>query len=131
MGGVVRQKTVLIVEDSPDGRAIVSTILERHGYRTLHADNGADGVRIASEQLPDLVLMNVTIPGLNGCDATELLKESPSTACIPIVMVTGHMAPAIQEMAWTAGCDDYLLKPVSPHRLLDEVRARIGPAFEA
>jgi two-component system, cell cycle response regulator DivK len=121
-------KTILIVEDDKDSRSMYADVLERHGYRVLQAATGADGIRMAREVTPDLVLMNLMLPLVNGSDATEVLKNAEATSNIPIVIITGHGSPAIQDMAWEAGCDDYLLKPVSPKRLLREVRSRIGPA---
>jgi two-component system, cell cycle response regulator DivK len=120
-------KTVLIVEDNPAGLVMYSDVLERAGYRVLGAEDGAAAIRVATDEAPDLVLMNLSIPMINGVDAIEILKSHPATEAVPVLVVTGHTSPALREEAWQAGCDDYLNKPVPPNRLLAEVEARIGP----
>ena len=121
-------KTVLIVEDSPEGRDIYAAALEAEGYAVLQAADGAEGVRIATDSPPDLVLMNLSIPLVNGADAIEILKGHPATEHVPVVVVSGHSHPKIRNSAWEAGCDDFFTKPVAPSRLLELVAERIGGA---
>ena len=114
--------TILIVEDSPEGRDIYATALEAAGYAVVQAEDGAAGIRVATETPPDLVVMNISMPHVNGVDAVEILKAHPATEHVPIVVVTGHgQTPAIREGAWEAGCDDFLAKPVSPKDLVAAV----------
>ena len=114
--------TVLIVEDSPEGRDVYATALEAAGYAVLQAADGAEGIRTATETPPDLVVMNISMPHVNGVDAVEILKSHPSTEHVPVIVVTGHgSTPAVREGAWEAGCDDFLPKPCSPNDLLTAV----------
>jgi two-component system, cell cycle response regulator DivK len=121
-------KTVLLVEDCPEGRDIYACFLERNGYRVIQAGDGAQAIRLATAVPPDLVIMNLSVPILNGIDATEILKGHPVTEEVPVLVLSGHTSPVIREDAWEAGCDDYLDKPMAPTELLAAVAARIGPA---
>jgi CheY-like chemotaxis protein len=120
-------KTVLIVEDQLETMAIHSVYLERHGYRVLKAENGEDGVDAARRNLPDLILMDLSVPRLDGFGATEVLKSDPETGHIPIVIMTAHAYGSVGKRAVAAGCDGFLSKPLDPRRVLEEVRRRIGP----
>jgi len=122
------RKTVLLVEDCAEGRDIYADLLEEQGYRVIQAEDGAAAIRMATEEPPDLVVMNLSVPLLNGVDATEILKAHPATETIPVLVVTGHSSPVIREQAWEAGCDEYLDKPVAPSDLLGAIAERIGPA---
>lgn len=119
-------KTVLIVEDSSEGRDIYAAALEAAGYRVAQAADGAEGVRMATDDPPDLVIMNLSVPLVNGTDAIEILKSHPVTEHIPVVVVSGHTHPDMREGAWEAGCDDFYTKPFKPSELLEVVSARIG-----
>lgn len=119
-------KTVLIVEDSPEGRDIYAAALESGGYRVLQASDGAEGVRVATDDPPDLVVMNLSIPLVNGTDAIEILKAHPVTEHIPVVVVSGHSHPDLLEGAWEAGCDDYFVKPLPPSQLLEIISDRLN-----
>jgi two-component system, cell cycle response regulator DivK len=119
---------VLIVEDSPEVRDIYSVALEARGYRTMLAPDGAAAIRLATDHPPDLVLMNINMPFVNGADATEILKSHPATEGVPILVISGHSSPTIRETAWEAGCDDYLHKPLQPRQLIAAVSKCIGEA---
>lgn len=121
-------KTILIVEDSSDGRRVYRDALEASRYRVLQAEDGAAGIRTATEQPPDLVLMNISMPLINGVDAVEILKGHPATENVPVVVVSGHTSPGVRDSAWEAGCDEYLHKPLSPSEMLKVVADRIGVA---
>lgn len=121
-------KTVLIVEDQLDTLAIHSAYLERHGYRVLRAEDGAAGVDSARRHHPDLILMDLSVPRVNGLAATEMLKGDPETGHIPIVIVTAHTYGSVGRRAFAAGCDGFLAKPLDPRRVLEEVEQRIGPS---
>jgi two-component system, cell cycle response regulator DivK len=122
MGG----KTVLLVEDSGDTRVIYATILAHHGYRVIEAVNGDEGLRMAREERPDLILMNVSIPLIDGWKATALLKRDPDTAHIPVIAVTAFTRKKDRKRARDVGCDSYLPKPCDPTRVLQEVQRFIG-----
>lgn len=114
--------TVLIVEDSPEGRDIYATALDAAGYTVLQAIDGAEGIRIATDTPPDIVVMNVAMPHVNGVDAVEILKSHPATEHVPILVVTGHgNTPSVRDGAWEAGCDDFLSKPVGPAELVTAI----------
>lgn len=119
-------KSVLIVEDSSAGRDIYAAALEAAGYRVFQAADGAEGVRLATDDPPDLVIMNLSIPLVTGADAIEILKSHPVTEHIPVLVVSGHTHPATRESAWEAGCDDFYTKPFRPSELLEVVAERIG-----
>ncbi|HSU14269.1 response regulator [Longimicrobium sp.] len=119
-------KTVLIVEDQIEMRAINAMYLHHHGYRVLATDNGAEGIRAAREEHPDLILMDISMPGMDGIRATETLKLDPETGAIPVVIITAHRYGSVGKRAIDAGCDGYLTKPCDPRRVLEEVRRRLG-----
>lgn len=119
-------KTILVVDDSVENRKMFADTLSAKGYRVVQAEDGAHGIRSATETPPDLVLMNVSMPVMNGVDAVEVLKSHPGTEHVPVLVVTGHSIASIRDMAWEAGCDDYLSKPVSPTELLEAVERCIG-----
>jgi CheY-like chemotaxis protein len=119
-------KTVLIVEDQIEMRAINAMYLHHHGYRVLATDNGLDGVLTARETLPDLILMDISIPGMDGIRATEQLKGDPATVRIPVLIITAHPYGSVGRRATEAGCDGYLTKPCDPRRILEEVRRHLG-----
>ena len=121
---------VLIVEDNADNRDIYSTILRHRGFVVMEAENGEDGVRMAREHLPAVVLMDVAMPGMNGWEATKLLKADPATAAIPVIAVTAYAMDADRRKAAEAGCDGYLAKPVEPRRVAEEVE-RVLAALRA
>ena len=114
---------VLIVEDNPDNRDIYSTFLRHHGYSVLEAEDGAEGVRLATDHLPGVVLMDVRMPVLDGLEATRRLKSDPATASIPVLALTAHAMESDRRAAADAGCDAFLAKPAEPSRVLEMVRA--------
>jgi CheY-like chemotaxis protein len=125
-GSPVAPKTVLLVEDNEDNRIIYATALKFAGYEVLEAISGTEGVRLTRERKPDLVLMDISIPELDGWEATAILKADPATRAIPIVAVTAHALPDDEARSLEAGCDGYLAKPISPALLLAEVDRRFG-----
>ena len=121
-------RTILLVEDNEDNRRIYSTILSHAGYRVLEAVDGERGIALAIAEIPDLILMDVSIPKINGWDATRRLKANPATSAIPIIALTAHALAADREKAVGAGCDGYIAKPAEPRFVLAEVQRRVGPA---
>ncbi len=114
--------TVLLVEDNEDNRFIYGAILEQGGYRVLEATTGEEGVRMALALVPDLVIMDVSLPRMDGIEATRLLRSDPRTSGLLIMAVTAHAMEEDRRRALDAGCDAFLVKPVAPSRLLAEVR---------
>lgn len=121
-------KTVLIVEDNADNRFLYTTILRHGGYDVLEAHHGGEGVELAREYHPDLVLMDISMPVLDGWGATEQISSDPHTADIPVVAVTAHIfATREYDRLRQTGFSGCLNKPIAPTLLLEEVRSRIGP----
>ena len=124
-------RCVLVADDNQDNRAVYVMILHHLGYRVLEAGNGEEAVRLATAELPDLVLMDLQMPGTNGFQATERLKAAAETAHIPILAITALAMDQDREMAFAVGCDDYFAKPLEPRLLAEEVVRRIGPPEQA
>lgn len=120
------QKTVLLVEDNEDNRIVYATMLEHYGYTVIETANGEEAVRIATEEHPDLILMDISIPGIDGWTATERIRDNPDTQDIPVVAVTAHALPEHRARAESLRCEGYLTKPCEPRRLLEEVQRLIG-----
>jgi CheY-like chemotaxis protein len=118
--------TILIVEDNEDNLVIYSTILGHVGYRVLEARDGEIGILTAQREHPDLILMDVSIPLIDGWEATRRLKADPATADIPIIALTAHAQESDRERATAVGCDGYLPKPAEPRLVLATVQARLG-----
>ncbi|MGH7713419.1 MAG: response regulator [Gemmatimonadaceae bacterium] len=117
-----RSPTVLIVEDNEDNRIVYSTMLRHFGFAVDEAENGAEGILKARTNLPDLILMDIAIPLVDGWEAVQRLKKDPTTAHIPIVALTAHAMPADRERAIQVGCDGYLAKPCEPRAVVEEVK---------
>jgi len=109
---------VLIVDDSPTETHILTEILVKENHQVITADNGADGVEMAKKELPDLVLMDVVMPGLNGFQATRQLKKNPSTADIPVIIVTTKDQATDRIWGMRQGAKDYLTKPIEESALI-------------
>ena len=117
--------TILVVEDNEMNRDMLTRRLARRGYATLIAVDGEEGVSVAKNRHPDLILMDMSLPVLDGWEATKRLKKTPETAHIPIVALTAHAMSGDRERALDAGCDDYDTKPVEFSRLLSKIEALI------
>ena len=117
-----RMSTILLVEDNEDNQEIYRIILAHHGYAVLQAWDGERGVRMARDHGPDLILMDLTMPGMDGLEATRRIKADPNTAAIPVVALTACTQSEDIAAAEAAGCDAYLTKPVEPGRVAAEVR---------
>ena len=120
-------RSVLVVEDDPDHRAIDCTILKHAGYRILEAADGHAALEIAEAHGPDLVLLDVGLPGMDGWEVMQSLKQHPDTAAIPIVMLTAHVLPQHRVRAKAAGCSAFLAKPIEPVHVVEAVQELIGP----
>ena len=119
-------KTVLLVEDNEDNLVVYRTILEHVGFRVLEARDGEEGVSRAKENLPDLILMDISIPRMDGWQATRILRDDPRTSTIPIIALTAHALASDREKAMEVGCDGYLAKPCEPRAVVAEVQRFLG-----
>lgn len=122
------KKTILLVEDNEDNLVVYRTILEHVGYNVIEARDGEEGVSRAQQHLPDLILMDISIPKLDGWEATQRLKGIEETRGIPIIALTAHALEEDRQKAVQVGCDGYLAKPVEPRRVVQEVERFVGPA---
>ena len=109
-----RDRTVLIVEDNEDNRIVYSTILRHHGFRVSEALDGEEGIAKARRELPDIILMDISIPFIDGWEVTQTLKREAATSHIPVIALTAHAMPGDRERAMEVGCDGYLAKPCEP-----------------
>jgi two-component system cell cycle response regulator DivK len=117
---------ILIVEDNDMNWDMLSRRLERRGYHVKRALNGREGVAEASARPPDLILMDMGLPVMDGWEATRLLKSAPATAAIPVIGLTAHAMPEDRQKVLDAGCDDYETKPLDLARLLVKIEALLG-----
>lgn len=122
----MRSPTLLLIEDDRDTREIYGLALRRFGYTVLEASNGHDGVRVAREARPDLILMDMGLPGLHGWEATRLLRLDPETALIPVIAVTVHTTELDRARASVAGCDRFVPKPCSVLELRGHVEGLLS-----
>ena len=123
--------TVLIVEDNEMNRDMLSRRLERRGFTIRIAVDGAEGVAMATADIPDLVLMDMSLPVMDGWEATRTLKANPDTAGIPVIGLTAHAMAGDREKCLAAGCDDYDTKPIELPRLLEKMQSQLGDKFPA
>jgi two-component system cell cycle response regulator DivK len=117
---------ILIVEDNEKNMKLVRDVLQVKGYATLEAGNAEDGIRLAAEHIPDLVLMDIQLPGMNGIDALGVLRGDPATAGIPVIAVTASVMQQDRKLITAAGFDAYIGKPINLKEFLDTVRRSLG-----
>ena len=122
----VDQALVLVVEDYQDAREMYAAYLQFSGYRVAEATNGVEAIEKTLELLPDIILMDLALPKMDGWEATRRLKSDERTKHIPIVMVTTRSEPVSIETGWTNGCTDYVTKPINAIEFLAKVRSLVG-----
>ncbi|HEX6296848.1 MAG TPA: response regulator [Burkholderiales bacterium] len=121
--------TVLIVEDNDKNMKLARDVLQAKGYQTLEAETGEEGVKLAKENVPDLVLMDIQLPGINGIEAFKQLRADPKTARIPIIALTASVTPTDRSQITAAGFDAFVSKPINLKEFLDTVKRLVeGPA---
>jgi|SRR6476620_3997487 len=116
---------ILLIEDNEMNRDMLSRRLIRRGYEVVLATNGQEGLALARSGCPDLILMDLSLPALDGWETTRRIKSSPSTAAIPIIALTAHAMAGDKEQALAAGCDDYDTKPIEFERLLEKIALQL------
>jgi CheY-like chemotaxis protein len=117
---------ILLVEDNEMSRDMLSRRLERKGFQVVIAVDGGEGVAVAGRELPDLILMDLDLPVLDGWQATQQIKAAPTTQAIPVIALTAHAMAGDKEKALEAGCDDYDTKPIEFVRLLEKIQALLA-----
>jgi len=118
---------ILVVEDNEMNRDMLTRRLERRGYEIAIAVDGCEGLSLARSEAPDLILMDMSLPVLDGWEATRQLKAAPETRAIPIIALTAHAMSGDRDKAIEAGCDDYDIKPLELPRLLEKIEALLTP----
>lgn len=118
---------ILIIEDDPDNLEMVQFLLERAGYTILTTQNGTEGLELAQRELPDLILLDMTIPGLDGWQLAATLKGAQETSRLPIIALTAHTLPGDRKRALDAGCDGYISKPLNLETFLQDVASFLQP----
>ncbi len=117
---------VLIVEDNEKNRYLISFILKGEGFDLIEAITGEEGVEKAATEHPDLVLMDIQLPGIDGYETTRRIRASPAGEKIPIIALTSFAMTGDRERALAAGCTGYLEKPINPDTIMDEIRRYLG-----
>jgi two-component system cell cycle response regulator DivK len=116
------KKCILVVEDQEDNRQILRDLLTSGGFDMIEAENGEEAITAAETNKPDLILMDIQLPLLDGYEATRRIKANPELTAIPIIVVTSYALSGDEEKARRAGCDDYVAKPFSPRALLAKIK---------
>ena len=114
--------TVLIVEDNEKNMKLARDVLQAKGYKTLEAVTGEEGVKLARERTPDLVLMDIQLPGINGIEAFRQIRADPKTAKIPVIALTASVTPTDRSQITAAGFDAFVSKPINLREFLDTVK---------
>jgi CheY-like chemotaxis protein len=117
---------ILLVEDNEMNRDMLSRRLLKQGFEMVIAVDGEQAVDLARSEAPDLILMDISLPGLDGWEATRLLKTMPETRSIPIIALTAHAMAGDREKSLAAGCNDYDTKPIDFRRLLEKIQVFLG-----
>ncbi len=117
---------ILVVEDNPLNMELVTDLLELFQYEILQAPDAEQGIRLARDERPDLILMDISLPGMDGLEATTILRGDSATAAIPIIAVTAHAMKGDEEKIQAAGCDGYITKPIDTRTFPQEVARHLG-----
>jgi CheY-like chemotaxis protein len=112
---------ILIIEDTENNRILLTRRLRPRGYDIITAEDAEKGLPLVEGERPDLVLMDVGLPGMNGWDATRQLKSNPATKHVPVIALTAHAMDGDREKAMAAGCDEYEIKPIDFNRLFEKI----------
>ena len=116
-------RNVLLIEDNENNRYLATFLLEGHGYRVACASNGPEGIQAALEAEPDLILLDIQLPGMDGYDVARALRSHPGLAAVPIIAVTSYAMPGDRERALASGCTGYIEKPIDPETFVDSMEA--------
>ena len=119
-------KCILVVEDQEDNRQILRDLLGNAGYELTEAENGEEAIAAVAKRRPDLILMDIQLPVMDGYEATRRIRTNPDLKSLPIIAVTSYALAGDESKALTAGCDSYVTKPYSPRELLAKVRAHLA-----
>lgn len=123
--------TMLLIEDNAQNRYLATFLLEQHGHRVIHAENGLLGLDMAAQLRPDLILLDIQLPGTDGHAVARALKSDPTLSAIPIVAVTSYAMAGDREKCLAAGAEGYIEKPIDPDSFVAEVERFLRPSCEA
>jgi two-component system cell cycle response regulator DivK len=121
-------RRILVVDDQEDNRRILRDLFTASGFEVIEGKTGEEGVALAEERGPDLILMDIQLPGIDGYEATRQIKAKPALRATPLIVVTSYALSGDDAKAFAAGADAYVSKPFSPRALLAKVREFLGPA---
>ena len=124
----MRTARILVIEDTPANLELVTDLLEAAGHRVMSATAAEAGIEIARLELPDVILMDVSLPGMDGLEATRRLRADPATEHIPVVALTAHAMHGDESLAMQAGCQAYITKPIDTRTFVRRVTALLNPA---
>ncbi len=116
---------VLVIEDNDQNIYLVNFILEKHGFHVIQARNGEEGIRLALQQEPDLILLDIQLPGMDGYTVARALRKIESIKSVPIIAVTSYAMPGDREHALEAGCSGYIEKPINPETFVTEIQQHL------
>ena len=120
------EKRILLVEDNEVNRRLAGFLLRSHGYQVREATTAAAAFEMVDQERPDLIVMDIQLPGMDGLEITRKLKEQPATADIPVIAVTSYAMKGDREKAFAAGCAGYVTKPIDKNTFIQEVAAHVG-----
>ena len=120
MGGT-EMKRILVVEDNETNRYLIGFMLEKSGYEVIEARDGAEGIALAVQEKPDLILMDIQLPDMDGLEATRRIRASEAESDIPIIALTSYAMPGDREKALAAGCNGYITKPIDVETFIAEI----------
>ena len=120
-------KKILLVEDNEVNRRLAGFLLRSHGYQVREATSGAAAFEMVEKERPDLIVMDIQLPGMDGLEITKKLKEQPATADIPVIAVTPYAMKGDREKALAAGCAGYVTKPIDKNTFIQEVATHVSP----
>ncbi len=115
-------KRILVVEDNETNMYLIGFILRKNGYEVVEARSGEEGVELALKEKPDLVIMDIQLPGIDGLEATRRIRESKADGKIPIIALTSYAMAGDREKSLSAGCTGYIEKPINPDTFIDEIK---------
>jgi two-component system cell cycle response regulator DivK len=122
--------TILVIEDNDQNLYLVTFILEKHGYQVQAARDGMEGVARAASLMPDLILLDIQLPGMDGYTIAQRLRKNPDLASVPIVAVTSYAMPGDREKALEAGCSGYIEKPINPDTFIQQIKCHLKGTTE-
>lgn len=119
-------QTALIIEDNPDNMVLITRLLEKAGYRTMHAWTGMEGVTMAVQYSPNFIILDIQLPDIDGREVLQRIRAIGAIASIPIIAMTSYAMSGDREKLLAAGCDGYIEKPIDPMRVISQIRQVIG-----